>query len=64
MSTRRHWRCPRCGKMLAYARQEMLILRRLAFTDDAAGHVNEDGVVTVRCKCGATITIRWAAIQL
>ena len=40
------------------------MLRRLTFTDTAAGHDNVNGVVTVRCKCGATITIRWPVVQL
>jgi len=61
---RQNWTCPQCHRLLAYARREAIMLRRLTFTDTAAGHDNVNGVVTVRCKCGATITIRWPVVQL
>jgi hypothetical protein len=56
-------RCDGCGTVLAYIRPDWLFLRRFLCTDAAVSHERKDGGSTLRCRCGATTTVRWALIQ-
>jgi len=61
--TKRTWTCPQCHRLLAIVRPEMIILRRLTFTNAAVGHERTGDTVRIRCECGATVTIHWSRVQ-
>lgn len=67
MTSRRQGRdhiiCPGCRLTLAYIRPEWIVLKRLLITDNATGHDRENGVVTIRCRCGQATIVRWALFQ-
>lgn len=56
--------CPECRIALAYIRPEWLILRRMLVTDAAVSHHRENGRVHLTCRCGQTVTMHWAMIQM
>ena len=67
MSTKARWRhtyhCRSCGRVLAFVRPEMIVLRRLTIADDAKKTERVGSTVRVTCSCGAVLAIDWQTIQ-
>ena len=60
----RHYRCPRCGRLLAHVHHEYLLLRRLIqHFDNAVKSEKVGDEIVLTCQCGFVYRIHWPLIQ-